>query len=146
MFKKIKQVTMIIALVAAFSSHNERNVSAESISSANLEVPVLKSVCTTSAKCSLVILDGAAKLSGSVIGKLGTSQISSKLMLQRYETQQKKWISVKVWSTTSKSSRSSLTKTYSLSKKGKYRCKLSADVVCNGKKEALALTSQSKQY
>ena len=52
-------------------------------------------------------------------------------------------MNVKTWETSSQTAIVSCSKNYPLSKKGTYRCKIAATVICNGKTEKVSKTSGS---
>lgn len=89
---------------------------------------------------------GKATISARVTGRANTSKIVINVKLQKYNSTTKKWSNVKIWNKESSISNISFSKTYNVTSKGKYRCKLTATVSCNGADETVTETSSNIIY
>lgn len=150
MFKKTRKQMLGFALGVALLMSESTVMAAEdvkSIFSSGEPIVSVTSVCVSRARIGFDISSGGnASISAGVVGRSGTSQIAMKVKLQKYNSSTKKWNNVKIWSKDSSSSGISFSKTYNLNSKGKYRCKMTATVSCNGRNETVTQTSSSVVY
>lgn len=150
MFKNAGKRMMGIMLGAALLLSESTVMAAENVTPIISRVePIVsvKSVCVSNARVGFNISsNGNASISAGVIGRANTSKIVMKVKLQKYNSTSKKWNNVKVWDKNSSTSGISFSKTYSLNSKGKYRCKMTATVSCNGTDETVTKTSSSVTY
>lgn len=150
MFKNAGKRMMGIMLGAALLLSESTVMAAENVTpiiSRGEPIVSVKSVCVSNARVGFNISsNGNASISAGVIGRANTSKIVMKVKLQKYNSTSKKWNNVKVWDKNSSTSGISFSKTYSLNSKGKYRCKMTATVSCNGTDETVTKTSSSVTY
>ncbi len=145
MFKSTRKMVFMAVALMLFGCFGGSN-SAYAFTEINnpSEIPIVQSVNTVKVKCKLSINNSNyAEALVSVTGKAGTSKITSKICIQKYDDNESKWKNVKKWEYSKKSSRVSYSEKYKLSKKGKYRCKLTSSVYCNGVSEEITAISQN---
>ena len=150
MFQKARKQVMGIMLGAAILLTENAVMAAESIEPIILSREPIASVCSTNvsrARAGLSIsTSGKATISAGVTGRANTSKIVMEVKLQKYNSSTKKWNNVKIWNKDSSISNISFSKTYSITSKGKYRCKMTATVSCNGTNETVTETSSNVTY
>lgn len=106
-----------------------------------------RSVCISNARVGFSIsTDGTANMSAGVVGRAKTSKIVMKIKLQKYNSSTKAWKDVKTWNKESAVAAISFSKDYALGSKGRYRCKMIANVYCNGVEETITKTSSDVKY
>lgn len=146
MFKNQKKKLFTCFALLALVLSSECYASA-AVTGQNTTPPIaVQSVNTSLASVGLNISSGTASVSANVLGVAGTSKIEITVKLQKYNSNTKSWKNVKSWEKTFNSSGALFSKTYSLTSKGTYRAKLTANVWKNGKVETVTLTSGSKTY
>lgn len=89
---------------------------------------------------------GLATITSRVRGTDSTKRIDQHVNLQRYDSSAGRWVSVKTWTQVDYSTLSSFSTTHSLSKRGKYRCQLSGNVIANGTSESFSKMSSEVTY
>ena len=90
-------------------------------------------------------LSGAkASLTGGAFGSIGVTKVTATMTLQRYASGS--WKKVKAWSATNNTSVLSISKKYSLTKKGKYRMKLKVTYYKGSKSESMTTYSVTRTY
>lgn len=90
--------------------------------------------------------NGNVTATGIITGKIRTTKIVLNMYLQKYSTSESAWKNVTKWSATKSSNQITLTKTYKLTSKGKYRVKLKATVTSPTGSEDVAVVSTTKTY
>lgn len=150
MFKKARKQMMGIMLGVAMLMTESTIMAAESTEPIMLSGQPIASVYSTNVSRARVGLSistsGKATISAGVTGRANASKIVMKVKLQKYNSTTKKWNNVKIWNKDSSISNISFSKTYSITSKGKYRCKMTATVSCNGTNETVTETSSNVTY
>lgn len=150
MLKKVERQMMGVMLGVALLMTESTVMAAENMALSVIngeQVVSVRSVNVSRARVGFSISSGGnASISSGVIGRAGTSKIVMTVKLQKYNSTTKKWINVKTWNKDTSLSGISFSKTYKLNSKGKYRCKMSATVSCNGSDETVTQTSESVTY
>ena len=146
MLSKFKRIIVLVVafVLVAFSADNAYAVSDERI------VPGIQPVGSTyisNARASLTISSGGvAKPAVAIIGKAGTTKVTATMKLQRYDIHANVWADVKTWNGSSNSSALTMNKSYSLPRKGSYRCWVTARVYYNSNSETVTTHSGSVEY
>lgn len=148
MFKSTRKMVLVASAVMLFGYCGGTNKAFAFTGIINpSELPIVQSVNTAKVKCELGINNlNYAEVAVTVTGKAGTSKITTKICIQKYDDKEAKWMNVKKWEYSKNSSRVSYSEKYKLSKKGKYRCKLISSVHCNGVSEEISALSQICKY
>ncbi len=149
MFKKIKTLKLLTTLALSFtlvlanmSSAHATMKGEESIGEATLQ-----STNDYNRKTTLSISSsGVAKINANISGSSSISKIAMTVKLQKYNKSTDTWKKVKSWDKTSSSYSISFSKSYDLTLKGTYRCKITADVTSGGSVETIKFTSSKQVY
>lgn len=102
------------------------------------ELNTIQSVNISTVNCDLSISNiGMTTINIGVVGNIGTTQITTKTELQKYNASTSSWSNVRSWTDSVNSSTISRKYTHALGSKGNYRCKLTVIAVRNGKSETI---------
>lgn len=147
MRKRIKKV-LICLCVFSFHVIGSEKVSASSISVISDTIPCVGSSNIKSAASNLTLSNsGSATIRADLFGKLGsTTKITAIIKLQRYNKTEKKWKLVKSWEKTANKYNLSFSKVYQLSKNGKYRARVIANIWNGSTSEKVIKNSTTKTY